>query len=236
MKNIAVIGASGAIGSAFIKILAENNDTKKIYAFARSKINISNSKVIYHPIDVTDENNIEAACAEISEPIDTLIIACGKLHGDNLHPEKALKDLNFKSFDEIFKINTFGPAIVIKHFSQKLVKHERCIIAALSARVGSIADNHLGGWYAYRASKAALNMVLKTASIELQRLNKKTIVAGLHPGTVDSSLSKPFQASVPKDKLFSPEHAASQLLEVIQSLTPEQSGFCFDYAHKKIEY
>jgi NAD(P)-dependent dehydrogenase (short-subunit alcohol dehydrogenase family) len=125
---------------------------------------------------------------------------------------------------------------VLKHFASLFDPEKSSIFAALSARVGSISDNHLGGWYGYRASKAALNMLLKTASIEYHRTHKSLIIAGLHPGTVDSKLSKPFQANVPKEQLFTPEFAAQQLLQVLGNLTPEDSGNCFDWSGEKIEF
>ena len=117
--------------------------------------------------------------------------------------------------------------MVAKHFLPKLNKENRSIFAALSARVGSISDNQLGGWYAYRTSKAALNMVIKNAAIEIGRLNKKAIIVGLHPGTVDSNLSMPFQGNVPDGKLFTPEYSVQKLLQVLTNLTSEQSGKCF---------
>jgi NAD(P)-dependent dehydrogenase (short-subunit alcohol dehydrogenase family) len=125
--------------------------------------------------------------------------------------------------------NTVVPALVAKYFLPKLSKTNRSVFAALSARVGSISDNRLGGWYAYRASKAALNMIIKTAAIEMQRVNKHAIVVGLHPGTVDSALSKPFQARVPEDRLFTPAYAADRLITVLGQLQPADTGQCWDW-------
>ena len=123
-----------------------------------------------------------------------------------------------------YQINAIGPALVAKHFLPLLATDRKAVFAALSARVGSIGNNRLGGWYAYRASKAALNMILKTLSIELARRNPSAICVGLHPGTVDTRLSGPFQRGVPGDKLFSPHRSAPCLLKVINALSPGQSG------------
>jgi NAD(P)-dependent dehydrogenase (short-subunit alcohol dehydrogenase family) len=133
-------------------------------------------------------------------------------------------------------INTIGPALTMKYFASKLKKDRKSVIAALSARVGSISDNHLGGWYGYRASKAALNMIIRTASIEVARRNKQACVVGLHPGTVDTSLSKPFHDHVPEGKLFAPEYAASQLLNVLNNLTARDTGYVFAYDGQKIPF
>jgi len=129
--------------------------------------------------------------------------------------------------ERAFRINTIGPALVAKHFLPLLSKDRKAVFAALSARVGSISDNRLGGWHAYRASKAALNMMIRTLSIELARQKPKALCVGLHPGTVDTDLSKPFQARVAKDKLFSPAHSARCLLTVLDGLGPEENGGVF---------
>jgi NAD(P)-dependent dehydrogenase (short-subunit alcohol dehydrogenase family) len=178
-------------------------------------------------MDVTDERSIELAAARCvsSGPLRLVIVATGVLHdGDTLQPEKSWLMLNADRLSKVFAINTIGPALVAKHFLPLLDRHHRCIFAALSARVGSISDNRLGGWYGYRASKAGLNMIIKTLSIELQRRNKFAICLGLHPGTVDSGLSAPFQANVAQPKLFSATRAASELLSVIDQANAEQSG------------
>ena len=141
-----------------------------------------------------------------------------------------------ENFEHLFQINTIGPALVAKYFLPKLNRNSRSVFAVLSARVGSIADNRLGGWYAYRASKAALNMIIKNASIEIARKNKQAIVVCLHPGTVDSLLSKPFQSNVPDGKLFSPEFSAGKLLSVVDNLSPDQSGGIVGWDGEPIPY
>jgi NAD(P)-dependent dehydrogenase (short-subunit alcohol dehydrogenase family) len=219
-QNIAILGASGAIGSAFMALLAEKYPKARLHAFSRNA---------HIPIEYSSEASIAAAAAHAaqSQPLDLVIVANGLLHDGALTPEKALKDISAEKFHRIFAVNTITPALIAKHFLPKLNAHKPSIFAALSARVGSISDNRLGGWYAYRASKAALNMVIKSAAIEIARKNKQAIVVGLHPGTVDSGLSKPFQGNVPDEKLFTPAYAAVQLLDVLRELSPEQTGKCF---------
>ena len=235
-KNVAIIGASGALGKALVENLSKDDDTKNIFAFSRKKILFSTEKVQTHSIDFEEEDSIFRASNCISKlmPLDLIIVATGILHDVNLYPEKSLKDLSTEKFQKLFLINTIGPALVAKHFFPLLRREKRAISATLSARVGSVSDNQLGGWYAYRASKAALNMVIKNAAIEIGRLNEKAIIVGLHPGTVDSNLSKPFQGNVPDGKLFTPEYSVKKQLEVLTTLTSEQSGKCFAWDGKEI--
>ena len=133
------------------------------------------------------------------------------------------------NLEQVFAINTFAPGLIIKYIKPYLNKAERNVIGLLSARVGSISDNRLGGWYAYRASKAALNMLIKSASIELGRSHKRSIIIGLHPGTVDTGLSKPFQGRLKEGQLFTPEYSIAQMTNVIETVTNEQSGLCLAY-------
>lgn len=226
-QNIVIIGASGAIGSAFTKRLSEQYPNASLYAFCR------NGK--YH-IDYSSEDSIAAAAVYASKekPLDLVIVANGILHDADIMPEKSLRELSAEKFHRIFEVNTITPALIAKHFLPKLNRHKPSIFATLSARVGSISDNRLGGWYAYRASKSALNMIIKNASIEIGRRNKHAIIVGIHPGTVDSNLSKPFQANVPAAKLFTPKYSANKLLDVLENLTPEQTGKCFAWDGEEI--
>lgn len=234
--NIAIIGASGAIGSALVNQLSSDS-SNTIYAFSRSGAHFDAANVHTSKLDLTDEHSIEQAASLASEhgPLDLVIVTTGILHEGGIAPEKSLRDLSADKFAKLFAINTTGPALVAKHFLPQLQKDERAVFAAISARVGSISDNYLGGWYAYRASKAALNMVIKNASIEMARCYKQAVVIGLHPGTVDSELSKPFQGAVPEGKLFTPEHSASKLLEVVGNVTAQDTGKCFAYDSSVIE-
>ena len=236
--NIAIIGASGALGQEFVRQLAANENTKTIFAFSRSKTKFNLSNVESHLIDIENENSIELAAnlASKNSSLDVVIVASGLLHDKNLNPEKSLRDLSQEKFHRLFSINAVAPAIIAKYFLPKLTKDTNSIFASLSARVSSISDNSLGGWYSYRASKAALNMILKNASIEIKRSNKNAIVVGLHPGTVDSNLSKPFQSSVAKDKLFTAEFSVQNLLKIMADLSPLDSGNLFDFNGKKIDF
>ncbi|MGB1165229.1 MAG: SDR family NAD(P)-dependent oxidoreductase [Cycloclasticus sp.] len=226
-ENIAILGASGAIGSAFTKRLSEKYPNASLFAFSRNS---------QHSIDYSCEDSL-AEAAELAakdRPLDLVIVANGILHDEGLMPEKSLRDLSVEKFHRVFEANTITPALIAKYFLPKLNREEASIFAALSARVGSISDNQLGGWYAYRASKAALNMIIKNAAIEVGRRNKQAIIVGLHPGTVDSDLSKPFQGNVAGGKLFTPEYSAEKLLEVLENLSSEQTGKCFAWDGKEV--
>ena len=195
------------------------------------------NKITNGASDITEENIIEEAAGVLSgKKIDITIIATGVLHDEGLSPEKGLRELNIESFRRVFDTNTFGPALAAKHFLTLIPKDKKSVFAVLSARVGSISDNHIGGWYAYRASKAALNMILRSASIEVGRRFKRACIIGLHPGTVDTNLSEPFQGNVKEGRLFTPEYAAECLLKVINGATPEKSGKIFDWDNKEIPY
>ena len=214
-----VIGASGGIGAAVCSLLQESNRVGQVLALSRS--DPANN------IDLADEASIAAAAGRAAQlpNLRLVFVATGLLHdGDDLQPEKALRALDPVAMARNFAVNATGPALVLKHFAPLLPRQGKAVFAAISARVGSISDNRLGGWYSYRASKAALNMLLRTAAIELGRTRKELVVLGLHPGTVDTGLSKPFQSNVSEGKLFTPEQSAQYLLEVIDGVTPEHSG------------
>ena len=236
-SHAVVLGAAGAIGQALTGQLVSQFPAAKVHAFSRSRPKQSLTTCEYHGVDYASEASIAQAAALVADqgPVDLVIVAVGLLHDEELMPEKSLRDLSADKFQRLFEINTIVPALVAKHFLPILDKSSPSVFAALSARVGSVSDNRLGGWYAYRASKAALNMVLKNAAIETGRRNKLATVVGLHPGTVDSGLSKPFQGNAPEHKLFTPEYSAQQLLNVILRLTPEQSGRCFAWDGQEIE-
>jgi NAD(P)-dependent dehydrogenase (short-subunit alcohol dehydrogenase family) len=229
--NVVVVGASGGIGRALTNILTPNAAVTRIIACSRSGLVPEHFKVRHQSLDLEDEatiaNAAEAAQADAAA-LDLVIVASGILHaGDALHPEKTWRALDGAALEQVYRINTVGPALVAKHFLPLLARDRKSVFAALSARVGSISDNQLGGWHAYRASKAALNMLVRTFAIELARRNPHAICVGLHPGTVDTGLSAPFQANVAEGKLFTPDFAAAHLLEVVDRLTPEDSGNVF---------
>lgn len=235
-NNIVIIGGGGAIGSAFTQQVACHYASAKIHAFSRQPEAPQFTNVIPCPIDYTREESLAEAAhiASRSEPVDLVFIATGLLHQDDLMPEKSLKQLSAEQLSTVFAVNTILPALLIKHFVPHLSRNQQSVIAALSARVGSITDNRLGGWYAYRASKAGLNMIIKCAAIEARRLNKLAVIVGLHPGTVKSPLSQPFQANVPRDKLFTPDESAQCLLSTIKGLNAAHSGKCFAWNGEEI--
>lgn len=236
--NVAVFGASGGIGQALADQLDACPAVSRVFRLSRSAVVDSDATCL--PFDLEDEHTIEAAAVKLRQTVASLnivIVATGLLHrAHDLRPEKTWRSLNALSMEAAFRINATGPALVAKHFLPLLAADRKTAFAALSARVASIEDNHLGGWYAYRASKAALNMLLKTLSIELARKNPLALCVGLHPGTVDTDLSKPFQSGVPAERLFSPEKSAHHLLSVLERLTPDDTGGLFAWDGSRIPF
>ncbi|WP_409433426.1 SDR family NAD(P)-dependent oxidoreductase [Litorimonas sp. RW-G-Af-16] len=233
----AIIGATGGIGHALVEELVASDQVSQIYALSRSGQSHPSAKVANLTFDLTSESSIQAAAEALREvgAFDIIIVATGLLQGQGIAPEKNMRAMSFENFEQSFAVNTFGPAVTAKHFLPLMRRDGKAVFAALSARVGSISDNRIGGWYAYRASKAALNMILKCLSIEYGRRFKDTIIIGLHPGTVDTSLSQPFQGNVPEDKLFTPQFSAQKLLSVVDQVKPDDSGELFDWAGKRVQ-
>lgn len=226
--NVVVFGATGGIGRAFVEALQADPAVENVLACSRSVFHAVDEKVDVASVSFGDEDSIIAAAQwRQDEPLDLVIVATGLLHSDQMRPEKSWQELDADNLFETFKVNTIGPALIAKHFLPRLRKDGPSVFAALSARVGSISDNQLGGWHGYRVSKAALNMLIKSFAIELARRNRMGVCIGLHPGTVDTPLSLPFQRGVAPDKLFTPARAAQQLLDVIAERTPEDSGDIF---------
>lgn len=226
-----IIGASGGIGAALEAALIEEATFDVVHGFARSRSGLLH-------LDLLEEDSIAAAAAHVAAgPAPTLVIvATGVLHSDGHGPEKAIRDLDPAWLAETYAVNAVGPALVAKHFLPIMPKTGRAVFAALSARVGSISDNKLGGWHGYRASKAALNMLMRGIAIEEKRRNDRTIVVTLHPGTVDTALSKPFQGNVQAGRLFTPDRAALQLLDTIEELKAPDSGKLFDFEGKEVPF
>lgn len=186
-------------------------------------------------LDLADEASIIDAAA-MAGAVEFVFIASGLLHRDAVQPEKSWRTLDATALARLFQVNAIGPALVAKHFLPQLPRHGRAVFAVLSAKVGSIADNRLGGWYGYRASKAALNQIIRTTAIELARSRPEAICVALHPGTVDTPLSRPFQAAVAQDRLFTPAVAAAHLLHVLGELTPMDSGGLFAWDGQRLPY
>lgn len=231
----AVFGASGGIGKALVEGLAAGC-VSKIHAGSRSGAAPEGDGIIPFRFDYDDPASIADAVEGMREPPPTLVIvATGVLTlDDGSGPEKSLKQIDAETMARTLMLNTVGPALVAKHMLPLFPRNRRSVFAALSARVGSISDNRLGGWHSYRASKAALNMLIRNYAIELGRTHEQATVVGLHPGTVDTQLSEPFQGNVPESQLFTPERSANHLLDVISALTPTDSGKCFDWKGEEI--
>jgi len=240
--NAFIIGANGGIGLGFVRKLLLDEKIEKIYTTyhqptsATELLNLSTQypgKISCLQLDVTDQDQIVKVVSHLqAEKIGKLhlVINCvGILHQGEIQPEKSLRDINSENLLHYFQVNSIASLLLAKHLLPLLRHQERSVFAVLSAKVGSIGDNELGGWYGYRASKAALNMFMRTVAIEYQRKSPETIVVMLHPGTTATSLSQPFQKNVPPEKLFSVERTVNQLWEIIQKFQPEDSGQFFSW-------
>jgi len=238
--NIAVIGASGGIGSALTNMICREMPRATVHAFSRRPLTGLPDNTHAWEIELENESSIADAAKRVRRhkgPLSAVFVTTGLLHdGATVQPEKSWRALNAYSLEQAFRINTFAPALVAKHFLPLMRRGGKSVFACLSARVGSMEDNRLGGWYAYRASKAALNMIIKNLSIELSRSNPNAICVGLHPGTVDTDLSKPFQGNVRPEKLFTPDRAAQAILSVVDDLTQSDSGKIFAWDGSVIPY
>ena len=220
-----IIGASGTIGSSFVQLFENNPSCTRVIGIHR------NSE---HAIDYQRHETIEASANSLAElgPFQLIINTIGALHSEQWMPEKKLDDLNPIQLTEMFNTNTIGPALTIKHFS-KLLDPKHGVMASLSAKVGSIEDNRLGGWFSYRASKAALNMIIKTASIEFARTKPNTALIALHPGTVNSNLSQPFRGQqIGRDPL----EAVGDMFHVLENVSKEDSGSFLTYSGEKLPW
>ena len=239
-----LVGTSGGIGSALLEktvarvpaSVTDSPNPGQVFAINRKQQAYELPGVTSITADALVEEQLAIAVDTIKDrlkqhqlaPIRLIIVAVGALHSpQGTGPEKSLRELTAQSMQDIFAANAIAPALAAKHFLPLLPKSGRAIFAALSARVGSISDNQLGGWYSYRASKAALNQILKTASIELSRSKPDAICIGLHPGTVDTKLSKPFQGNVPDGKLFTADQSANYLIRTLSDMSAHQSGQVF---------
>ncbi|NJL82786.1 MAG: SDR family NAD(P)-dependent oxidoreductase [Chloroflexaceae bacterium] len=243
--NTLIVGANGGIGLAFVRKLLEFSNVARIYGTYRkpeSAIALLSLEQAYPrrlcclQVDITAESQIADAISRIAFEVEalSLVINCvGILQDDKLKPEKSLRQIEVDNLLRYFQINSIGSLLLAKYLLPLLRRSRRSVFATLSAKVGSIGDNLLGGWYGYRASKAALNMFLRNVAIEYGRTSPNIIVVALHPGTTNTQLSQPFQKRVPADKLFSPERCAHQLLTVIENLAPEDTGqfFSWDGSH-----
>lgn len=239
--EVAVFGAAGGLGGAFVAALAADPGVARIHALSRREPERLPDKAVWHACDLTDEASVAAAAEAMRESAGRLqlcLVAVGVLQDSALEvaPEKSWRHLDPRALETVFRINAVGPALAAKHMLPLLDRARRSVFAALSARVGSIEDNRFGGWHSYRASKAALNQLLRSFAIELARHNPDALCVGLHPGTVDTRLSAPFQRNVPEGKLFTPAFSAARLLAVLDGLEPADSGGLFAWDGARIPY
>ena len=225
-KKVALVfGVSGGIGSH----IYSNLKRKKFEVYGFSRTSDPNNNIISEKY----LKDLSLKFIEQNIKIKIFINAIGFLHDNNYSPEKKLQDINLEYMRKCFEINTIPTALMIKYFCPIMIKEEKSIFASISAKVGSISDNYLGGWYSYRASKAALNQIIKTSSIEQKRLNKNLIMVSVHPGTVNTKLSSPF---IGKRKVQTPSEAAMKIINLLEKLTLEDSGLFFDYNNNIIPF
>ena len=234
-----VIGASGGVGTAMVDAIHRSGTHNRVWATSRSGANVPMTAHEHSSLDIVNESSVEQFASDVkaSDFEPNLVFNCsGLLHRPEFGPERSWRHLNIDTMREVFDVNTFGVALLGKHLIPLLPREGRTIFASLSARVGSIGDNRLGGWYSYRASKAAQNMMIKCLSIEASMRWKDLICVALHPGTVDTQLSSPFSSRVPPNKLFTPAQSCQYLCSTLQKLTPKDTGGVFAWDGQPIEY
>jgi NAD(P)-dependent dehydrogenase (short-subunit alcohol dehydrogenase family) len=241
--NALIVGAGQGIGLEFVRQWLQREGVDRLYAThcnpQTALLAIADTRLSCLPMDITDEAQIAAVVKTIQAETKTLhtVINCvGVLHDSTMQPEKSLRQLNAEQLLRYFQVNSIGAVLVAKHV-QPLLKHgDRALLATISAKIGSIGDNHLGGWYGYRASKAALNMFMRTTAIEYKRTCPRAIVVTLHPGTTNTQLSQPFQRNVPPEKLFAVDRTVKQLLAVLDQLQERDSGEFFSWDGSRLPW
>lgn len=221
MENALIIGASGGIGHAL---------TRRLTAQGVHVTPLSRSA---NGFDLTRADTVDAMLSELSCPFDLIIVASGALEINGAAPEKSMRAVTAQAMMDQLALNAVGPALVLRHAQRLLPRDRSAAIAVLSARVGSIGDNRLGGWVSYRAAKAAVNQIVHTAAIELARTHKQALCVALHPGTVKTAFTEKYLGRHPA---VTPEEAAGNLLAVIDGLTPAETGGFFDWAGKAIPW
>lgn len=236
--NVAVIGASGGIGSALCHALAGSNAVRTVHALSRTRIRFNDQSIRSTHVDLLNESSIADAAEQLGKAgaLDLVIVATGMLHRGDLQPERAMREIDGANMLDVLRVNTVGPALAAKHFLPIMRRKDKSVFAALSARVGSIGDNRLGGWVSYRTSKAALNMTIKTLAIEHARRCPDAAVVALHPGTVATPLSEPFRSRVPPANLFEPDTSAAHVLRVIDNLSHADTGVFLAWDGSEIQF
>ena len=242
-----VVGASQGIGLGFVETLLADTTVARLYATYRHpqtaaallRLEDQHPRLTTVQMDLTDEAQITqglAAISAASPKLHLVVNSVGMLHTNDQQPEKSLRHIELDPLTRYFQVNSISAILLLKHLQPLLRHSDRSVVATISAKVGSIGDNRLGGWYGYRASKAALNMFIRTAAIEYARRCPQAILVALHPGTTDTQLSKPFQRNVPPEKLFPVEKTVGLLLAVIQGLGPGDSGEFFSWDGSRLPW
>lgn len=233
MSNALIIGGGRGIGLALTTFLLSEDQTSSVIVTTRSESSrqsaesIGSEKLHTARLDVTDDDSIAAFAARIGQdlPVPDLVIhAAGILHEDGIQPEKSLRQCERQALQRLFDVNSIGPLMVARAVIPKMSRKHAGHYAFLSAMVGSVTDNRLGGWYAYRASKTALNQFVRTMAIECRRTHSGLCLTAIHPGTTDTGLSRPFQSNVKPGKLYTPGQSAERIIDVVRSGSPEDSG------------
>ncbi len=221
MARVLIVGASGGVGAALAKVLSARGDM--VTGLSRRD----------DGIDLTDEASVAQALSRLEGPFDWVLITTGALEVGGAAPEKTIRDISQKAMMDQFALNAVGPALVLRHAARLLPRKAPSIFAALSARVGSIGDNKIGGWISYRSAKAALNQIVHTAAIELSRSHRENICVALHPGTVATPFTENYRARHPA---VAPQEAAQNLVAVLDGLSPADTGKFFDWAGKPVPW
>ena len=234
MEGLALVVGAGGIGRQIAEDLASKENNLEVILCGRKNV-FKN----FWELDIENENSLKDFKDKLSKSklnLRLVLNATGRLHSEKLHPEKRLQHINKENLIESFSINAFAPILLAKTIEEFINKELEFNFASISARVGSITDNKTGGWYAYRAAKSAQNQLFKSLSIEWARKYPKAIITLLHPGTVNTNLSKPFHKFVPKDKLFSPQKTSSYLIDILRHQNPTDSGKFIAWDGKEIPW
>jgi len=236
--QIVIIGGSGGLGEAFTEYFLQDTECEIISTYNNTepkKNLLSQGSITWEKVDVTNESQVAEFCSNL-EHIKIFINAAGMLHNSEYSPEKSTRQIDREYMLKSIEINTLPTMLFAKYLTKAFRHQEHSVFATISARVGSIEENYLGGWYSYRASKAALNQILKTLSIEWSRNLKNVCVAALHPGTTDTKLSAPFHRNVPESQIFSPDKSVIHIGELVKKMTPDQTGQFWSFDGEKLPW